>query len=51
MEKTAAAVASGDKQESTDKGQAIVDAAARVFLEQGYGAASMDDIAAEAVVS
>ena len=51
MEKTAAAVASGDKQESTDKGQAIVDAAARVFLEQGYGAASMDAIAAEAVVS
>ena len=51
MSKTAAAIASGDKLDPTDKGQAIVDAAARVFLEQGYGAASMDAIAAEAVVS
>ena len=51
MAKTAAAVASGEKPDPTDKGQAIVDAAARVFLEQGYGAASMDAIAAEAVVS
>ena len=51
MSKTAAAIASGDKQDPTDKGQAIVDAAARVFLEQGYGAASMDTIAAEAGVS
>lgn len=36
---------------STDKRSAIVEAAARVFLDQGYGAASMDAIAAEAGVS
>lgn len=55
MSKIAAAIASGDKQEPgqdlTGKGQAIVDAAVRIFLEQGYGAASMDAIAAEAGVS
>lgn len=36
---------------ATDKRSAIVEAAARVFLDQGYGAASMDAIAAEAGVS
>ncbi len=51
MSKTAAAIASGGKLDPTDKGQAIVEAAARVFLKQGYGAASMDAIAAEAAVS
>lgn len=51
MSKTAAAIASSDKLDPTDKGQAIVDAATRVFLGQGYGAASMDAIAAEAAVS
>ena len=51
MSETPAAIASGDKQDPTDKGQAIVEAAARVFLKQGYGAASMDAIAAEAGVS
>jgi TetR/AcrR family transcriptional repressor of mexJK operon len=33
------------------KGQAIIEAAARVFLDRGYGAASMDAIAVEAGVS
>lgn len=36
---------------SASKRQAIIEAAARVFLDQGFGAASMDTIAAEAGVS
>jgi len=36
---------------STTKRQAILNAAALEFLEKGYGAASMDDIAAKAGVS
>ena len=51
MSKTTAAIASGNKQDPMDKGRAIVDAAAQVFLKQGYGAASMDAIATEAGVS
>ncbi len=54
MARIASAIASGDKgdkQDTTDKGHAIVTAATRVFLDQGYGAASMDAIATEAGVS
>lgn len=36
---------------SASKREAIVSAAAKVFLEQGYGAASMDQIAGQAGVS
>jgi len=51
MSKTTGAIDFRGKQDPTDKALAIVDAAARVFLKQGYGAASMDAIAAEAGVS
>jgi TetR/AcrR family transcriptional regulator, mexJK operon transcriptional repressor len=40
-----------DDEAPTGKRQAIVEAAARVFLAAGYGVASMDSIAAEAGVS
>jgi len=50
MSKTAV-MEKSNKPEPTDKAQAIVEAAARVFLKQGYGGASMDAIASEAGVS
>jgi TetR/AcrR family transcriptional repressor of mexJK operon len=49
--KPAEPVTTDDRQPPTGKRQAIIDAAARVFLQAGYGAASMDAIAAEAGAS
>ena len=51
MSKTAIAHKPRKEQIPSGKSRAIVEAAARVFLEMGYGAASMDAIAAEAGVS
>jgi len=41
----------GPSERSRVKGQQILEAAARLFLKQGYGATSMDAIAREAAVS
>jgi AcrR family transcriptional regulator len=41
----------GTSERSRAKGRQILDAAARLFLAQGYGATSMDAIAREAAVS
>lgn len=49
--KTVERAAAGDRPAPMGKRRAIAEAAARVFLEVGYGAASMDAIAAAAGVS
>jgi len=51
MSKTATAVIHHNSGERSEKVQAILQAGARVFLQSGYGPASMDAIAAEANVS
>ena len=51
MAKTAAALKTRKTEAPAGKRQAIIEAATRVFLDSGYGAASMDAIAAEAGVS
>jgi TetR/AcrR family transcriptional repressor of mexJK operon len=51
MVKTATALKDTDAETPSGKRPLIVEAATRVFLDLGYGAASMDAIAAEAGVS
>ncbi len=51
MAKTAAALKPQKTEAPAPKRQVIIEAATRVFLDSGYGAASMDTIAAEAGVS
>ena len=51
MAKTGAALKPQKTEAPAPKRQVIIEAATRVFLDSGYGAASMDTIAAEAGVS